>query len=322
MGAIQSLLCPVRLWLGVALWLALIHPSWANNVVVLVSGQGSSYTELLDSLQTEIRKTPTLRTTVGTGGTASWDTSLSSITYGTTQLLIAVGSNATRAALESTDTRIPVLCILLPKSTYEAMLATAKVNSGQRRISAIYLDQPLSRQLDLVRQALPKSNRLGVVLGPESSRDAERLQILSEARGLTLTLERAQRDTALYPALQRTLADTDVLLALPDPYVINPETAQNVLLTSFRQRVPVIGFSAAYVRAGALAAVFSSPAQIGMEAGEIARQVSRGQLLGAAKYPRYFSVTINRQVSNSLNLSLEDETTLRERLQKLERNDF
>ncbi len=196
------------------------------------------------------------------------------------------------------------------------------MNSGTRRISAIYLDQPLFRQLDLIRQALPKSSRLGIVLGPESARDAERLQILSEARGLTLTVERAQRDTALYPALQRALADTDVLLALPDPYVSNPETAQNVLLTSFRQRVPVIGFSAAYVRAGALAAVFSSPAQIGTEAGEIARQVYRGQVLGAAKYPRYFSVTINRQVANSLNLSLEDETTLRERLQKLERNDF
>jgi putative ABC transport system substrate-binding protein len=304
------------------LWLALLNPSWANNVVILLSGQGTSYSELLESLQVETRKSQTLRSGVGTWGTASWDSSLSSISYGTTQLLIAVGSNATRAALESTDNRIPILCILLPKSTYEALLATTKMNSGTRRISAIYLDQPLFRQLDLIRQALPKSSRLGIVLGPESARDAERLQILSEARGLTLTVERAQRDTALYPALQRALADTDVLLALPDPYVSNPETAQNVLLTSFRQRVPVIGFSAAYVRAGALAAVFSSPAQIGTEAGEIARQVYRGQVLGAAKYPRYFSVTINRQVANSLNLSLEDETTLRERLQKLERNDF
>ena len=311
--------CKTRVWLLVLLWLSFINSVWANNIVILVSGQGSSYTELLESLQTEIRKTPNIRISTATWGTTGWESSLNNIIYGSTQLLIAVGSNATRVALESTDTRIPVLCILLPKSTYEAMLVTAKINSSQRRISAIYLDQPLSRQLDLIKQALPKNNRLGVVLGPESSRDTDRLQILAEARGLTLTLERAQRDSALYPALQRALADTDVFLAVPDPYVINPETAQNVLLTSFRQRVPVIGFSAAYVRAGALAAVFSSPAQIGTEAGEIARQVYRGQPLGAAKYPKYFSVTINRQVANSLNLVLEEEATLREKLQKQDR---
>ena len=311
--------CKTRVWLLVLLWLSFINSVWANNIVILVSGQGSSYTELLESLQTEIRKTPNIRISTATWGTTGWESSLNNIIYGSTQLLIAVGSNATRVALESTDTRIPVLCILLPKSTYEAMLVTAKINSSQRRISAIYLDQPLSRQLDLIKQALPKNNRLGVVLGPESSRDTDRLQILAEARGLTLTLERAQRDSALYPALQRALADTDVFLAVPDPYVINPETAQNVLLTSFRQRVPVIGFSAAYVRAGALAAVFSSPAQIGTEAGEIARQVYRGQPLGAAKYPKYFSVAINRQVANSLNLVLEEEATLREKLQKQDR---
>lgn len=311
--------CKTRVWLLVLLWLSFINSVWANNIVILVSGQGSSYTELLESLQTEIRKTPNIRISTATWGTTGWESSLNNIIYGSTQLLIAVGSNATRVALESTDTRIPVLCILLPKSTYEAMLVTAKINSSQRRISAIYLDQPLNRQLDLIKQALPKNNRLGVVLGPESSRDTDRLQILAEARGLTLILERAQRDSALYPALQRALADTDVFLAVPDPYVINPETAQNVLLTSFRQRVPVIGFSAAYVRAGALAAVFSSPAQIGTEAGEIARQVYRGQPLGAAKYPKYFSVAINRQVANSLNLVLEEEATLREKLQKQDR---
>lgn len=311
--------CKTRVWLLVLLWLSLMNSVWANNIVILVSGQGSSYTELLESLQTEIRKTPNIRISTATWGTTGWESSLNNIIYGSTQLLIAVGSNATRVALESTDTRIPVLCILLPKSTYEAMLVTAKINSSQRRISAIYLDQPLNRQLDLIKQALPKNNRLGVVLGPESSRDTDRLQILAEARGLTLILERAQRDSALYPALQRALADTDVFLAVPDPYVINPETAQNVLLTSFRQRVPVIGFSAAYVRAGALAAVFSSPAQIGTEAGEIARQVYRGQPLGAAKYPKYFSVAINRQVANSLNLVLEEEATLREKLQKQDR---
>ena len=79
-----------------------------------------------------------------------------------------------------------------------------------------------------------------------------------------------------------------------------------------------VGFFEAHRIAGTSAA--AGEVQIGAEAGDMARQVARGQGLPAPKYPRHFSVAVNRQVARSLDLAVEDETVLRERLMRLERD--
>ena len=309
-------------WYGLLVLLASPLASLAQSpaVAVFLSTSGKSYSELVESLQTEVRKNAGLRVVAGVAGTQSIDELIGGITQSGSNpaLLVTVGGEATRLALNHPDLRVPLLATLVPRATFLTLQTSAK-SAHARRGVAIYLDQPLSRQLDLIRLAMPAAERLGVVLGPDTEREAERLKEAAEARGISLTLERSAKEAELYPALLRTLAHADAFLAIPDGSVINAETAQNLLLTSFRFRVPLIGYSAAYVRAGALIAVYSSPAQIGTEAGEIARAVARGGALGVSRFPRYFSVAVNRQIARTLDLVLEDETVLRERLQKLER---
>ena len=82
--------------------------------------------------------------------------------------------------------------------------------------------------------------------------------------------------------------------------------------------MPVIGYSAAYVRAGALAAAYSTPRQIGQEAAQVARQLWRGGALPTPRYPRNFSIAINRPLAESLGLNLPDEAAVQQRLQALE----
>ncbi len=115
------------------------------------------------------------------------------------------------------------------------------------------------------------------------------------------------------------MADSDVFLALPDARVVNADTAQNLLLTSFRLRAPVVAWSAGYVRAGALAAVYTTPAQAGAQAAELARALLRGAAVPAPQYPRTYSIAINRQVARSLGLEIDDEAQIRERMQRGER---
>ena len=77
----------------------------------------------------------------------------------------------------------------------------------------------------------------------------------------------------IFPALKQVLEDAEVLLALADAQIYNSNSLQNILLTSFRARVPLVAFSPAYVRAGALMAVHVTPTQLGAQAGVIARGV-------------------------------------------------
>ncbi|MDO9189477.1 MAG: ABC transporter substrate binding protein, partial [Sulfurimicrobium sp.] len=114
------------------------------------------------------------------------------------------------------------------------------------------------------------------------------------------------------------LADSDVLLAVPDPLVFNKGTVQSLLLTTYRYQDPVIGFSHAYVKAGALASVHTMPEQVGRQAADVILRTlgSRPAWLPPPENPKYFSVSVNYQVARSLGLSIGDETVL---LQKLKR---
>lgn len=317
----------------------------ASTIALLLSGQGGSYAEVAAAIQAELRRAPASRLASAVVGTPAADELMQS----SPTLLVAVGTRATQAALRGGDARTPVLAVLVPRASFESLVGTrgadaraegrsadgradargaeARDADGRgvdlrgrdaRRVSAVYLDQPPQRQLELVRQALPGLARIGVVVGQESARDLDRLKEAADGRGLRLVSERVASDSELFPALQRVMGESDVFLALPDPRVITPETAQNLLITSYRLRTPVIGYSAAYVRAGALMAVYSTPAQAGAQAGEIARNLLRGAPLPAPQFPRQFSVSVNRQVARSLALEIDDDQAVRDRIARQE----
>ena len=289
----------------------------ANPVTLLLSAQGGGYTEVADAIQAELRKMPGVRVVTSVVG-ASGSEDAPAPVPGAQPITIAVGTRAMQTALRAGEPRGLLLSVLVPRSSYETLTAGLKP-AESRRVTAVHLDQPFGRQLELIRQVLPGLNRVGIVLGPESARDADRLQAAADARGLRLTIERANRDSELFPALQRVMADSDVFLAVPDARVVNADTAQNLLLTSFRLRAPVVAWSAGYVRAGALAAVFTTPAQAGTQAGELTRTLLRGASVPPPQYPKAFTVSINRQLARSLGLEVDDEAQVRERMQRNDR---
>ncbi len=122
----------------------------------------------------------------------------------------------------------------------------------------------------------------------------------------------------IIPALEHLLGASDMLLVLPDALLYNKNDIQGVLLTSYRYHVPLIGYSQALVRAGAIVALYSKPQQIGYHAAEVAiRNLDTGEL-PAPQYPKYFTVSINQQVARSLNISMPDEIELQTALQRWE----
>jgi len=74
------------------------------------------------------------------------------------------------------------------------------------------------------------------------------------------------KDT-LFSDLDELLIDSDVLLAVPDSEIYNSNSIRNILLSSYRRGIPLVGFSQAYVKAGALCAIFSTPEQLAATSG-------------------------------------------------------
>jgi len=285
----------------------------AEGTVVIVSSERSAaYQEATDALLGELER----------GGVARKDVlqitaaELPKADALTARLYVALGTEAA-GVLARSELRAPVLCALLPRQSFERVLR----ESGRRvsiQFTALYLNQPLTRQLDLVRLALPQVARVGVLFGAESQSHEALLEEAAQVRGLKLISIHVKPEEPVFSGLKKILGEADLLLALADPQIYNSSSIQNILLASYRAQVPMLAFSPAYVRAGALLAVYSTPAQIGQQAGVSARGVLQGKALGLPQYPQDFSVSVNEHVARSLGLNLEPQA-LAERLRRLER---
>jgi len=215
-------------------------------------------------------------------------------------LVIAVGIKAAETVAAS-DAPF-VLNVLVPKAGYEKLLRNFPHRAGSHTFSAIYLDQPISRQAHLIAASLPDRHRVGLLY---STPPGEFEQIRQEMgkRGLRLR-EKAVGTQSVPETLQELLQDSDVLLALPDSAIYNSSSIRNILLSTYRSRVPLIGFSSAYVKVGALCAVFSAPEQIAAQVAPLVRQFGETHRLPAAQYPQEFEVMVNERVAHSLGLHI------------------
>ncbi len=298
------------LLLACASWLCCV-PGYAaeRGIVVVTSAQSADYAQAIAALGGALERGGLPRSALSVITAADFQARPPAAPA----LWIALGSEAARVLTEAGDPA-PRLYALLPRASFEWIVAQAG-RKAPRKISAIYLDQPFSRQLDLLHLALPNAKRIGVLWGPGSAMLAPALAAAAAARGLQIFSATLKPGQPIYPSLARVLDHSDALLAVADPLVYNGNTIENILLASFHARVPLVAFSPAYVRAGALLALYSTPAQIGAQAGRIALAVLRGGQLPSPQYPAQFSVATNRHVALALEINL-DEAALATHLQQ------
>jgi putative ABC transport system substrate-binding protein len=185
----------------------------------------------------------------------------------------------------------------------------------------VYLDQPLDRQLRLALQVKPGAARVGVLFGPAQQVMERQLRAAAASLGLSVVVGLVEDDSGVGPAIEYVLQSSDLLLALPNPDIFNRKTLFNILLSSYHSRVPMIGFSAAYVKSGALAAVFTSPDDMGRDVAEtvVDHLLSGRKALPPPRHPARFTVAINPQVARSLDITLPDAGELERLLREAER---
>jgi len=232
-----------------------------------------------------------------------------------TRLAVAVGVLAADA-LAALPNPPPILAVLVPRAWYVKTGRTLLAGDGNRLASAIYIDQPIERQAQLIRLAFPDARRVGVLLSASQAGLLSELENALRSQRLTLVQAILANDEQLISPLENILSEADLLLALPDPAVFNRNTAQSILLTSYRYRDPVLGYSRSLTRAGTLLSLHSSPAEIGRQTAEWVNSALLGPVvrLPAPAYPAYFSISINEQVARSLGFALPPEAELEKRL--------
>lgn len=231
-------------------------------------------------------------------------------------LVLALG-NANASRVNDMALGVPVLYSLITRDEMQQLQGTS---AQARSASAIYLDQPPARILSLVKVALPERQRVTVALGADSWDRREAIRRGCETLELACALYAVSDEFRLERVLQQTDHGSRVLVVFPDPRVMEPVTARNIILGTYRRGIALVGYSRALVKAGALMAVHTTPEQHGMEAAELVQRL----LLGGApvqRHPGRFSVSVNYQLARALRLHMEAESVLREKIERIERHD-
>lgn len=295
--------------LGLSLLLAAIAPAVQAQRVVVISGStDGAYGETIRALRDTLAATaPAAAVEV-----LPADAPPAALAR-PAQVVVTVGTQAAQAVAHL-DLAGPLLHILLSSAAFDALPPR---RSGAA-VSAIVLDQPAARQIALLRLALPEWRRVALIAGPRSQALVARLAEAAATARLQVETATIASEDELYPALQRVMSEPAVLLATPDATVFNSYTVQNVLLTAYRLHSPVAGFSAAYVRAGALLGLYSTPAQIGSEAGAVVQRVLRGAGLPPVAAPAGFEVAVNGTVARALGIALPPADELAAALRRAE----
>jgi ABC-type uncharacterized transport system substrate-binding protein len=273
-----------------------------RHLEVVLSGEDAIYTELLEAFSSwlggvetaEITLTVVLADELAEGG------------GGDSDLVIAVGSRAAQVAVRIAGTR-PVLAVLAPRSALEPLRGGMGTT-----LSSVYLDQPPDRLMALVRAVLPQAHRAGMLAGPDLQPGPGEYRRVADEQGFSLNIQALAASDNPSSRITRILDDSEVVLAPYDPLVFGTATAKWLLYMAYQRGLPVIGFSRSYVRAGALAAVYSTPEQIGRQAAEIVQHwlLDGDRALPAAAYPAYYSVDVNTSVARTLGIDATDPQVL------------
>ncbi|MBP9722673.1 MAG: hypothetical protein KBD64_05895 [Gammaproteobacteria bacterium] len=220
--------------------------------------------------------------------------------------IITIGRESTLRTneyLSNVATAAPQLAVLIPHRMYNSISSELKNNKDKlRKVTAIYREQPVDRQLKLIETLLPTAKTIGILTSMYDQNSINELKQEIVKTKLNLVITENKKRENLIDSLKHVLSHSDVLLALPDPEIYNPFTSKGILVTSFRRGIPIIGYSKNYVDAGAVGAVYSKSAQIAEQAATITNSYFSKNILPPPSYPSQYSIAKNEEILNKLTL--------------------
>ncbi len=283
--------------------LLICGPIWAaTNVTLLLSDTGGIYQEAARALQSDLEQA---------GVQVTYQGLLQRGEPRREDWVVVLGVAALQQVMTEHATT-PVLSVLVPRSSY------LKLTAGKTRaVTALYLDQPLERLAILQHNALHDSRRTGVLLGSTMKFLREEAAQAGASQQLDMQIRMIDSSEEVFTALSELTEVIDVLWLLPDPLVVNRNNLQSLFLQTYRQRLPILAYSAALVQAGAMLGLYATPKQLGHEAGQWLKSllVMTGHKLPPPRYPSSFVVAINHSVARALNVTLPSVDELTRRLQ-------
>jgi ABC transporter substrate binding protein len=182
------------------------------------------------------------------------------------------------------------------------MMLHADVPSGAAA-SGVDLDVPPQVLIHEIRRLFPQFQRFGLLASPNVDRAA--FQVAAKEAEVELVVRDIKSPADLSRILISLKGKADVVLTTPDNVLYNSVTVPALILESLESRIPVIGFSVPFVRAGAAAGVFADYRESGRQAAEAALRLDVLHPQKVIEQPRKVTIALNPRVVRLLGLTFD-----------------
>lgn len=259
-----------------------------RKVLVLLSQNAGPYQEAVSGLTSQLGKArfgAAVETHVVGRGVHLADAAV----------VVAVGAAALREATENSGGAPVVGCMVL---------AGAELRAAQN-VTGVHLEIPVDTELEWLRKILPQARNIGVVYHSDENHERlARAQASAAKLGLTLHTRRVQGPNGIPAALESLETTADAIWGVADPVVLSPETAKPILLFSMRNRLPFVGLSLAWAKAGALYALDRDYEDVGRQCGEAVERLLRREAVGSIPIaaPRRVVYALNRRTADHMKI--------------------
>jgi putative tryptophan/tyrosine transport system substrate-binding protein len=252
--------------------------SWATSadaasetrVAALVSEDADPFQEALSGFKQSLAQqgvNATFDVELLHGDPANVPAGLERLRLGRPDLLLTLGSIASQGAVRAM-TGVPIVA---------GLILNADDLGGASNAACVVLEFPVELELRWLQRILPRQKTIGVLFNP--AQNQARIDLASKAArelGLDLQARKVESPKELPEALDSLASRADVLWSVADQLVLNAQTARPILLFSLRNRIPFVGLSLTWVKAGALYALDRDYHDIGMQCGELAVRILHG----------------------------------------------
>lgn len=215
-------------------------------------------------------------------------------------LIFAVGSWALQVVV-SRPTSVPVVyaMVLNPPSI---------VGTDGRNVTGASMNVPVEQPIRLLKQLGSQIKRIGVIYNRARTGSlVKRAQVVAREEGLELVTREISSAKDVVAALESFQDGIDALWIVPDETVLSQAVIQQMLLFSYRRKVPVLGLSDRHAQMGALFALsFASGEDIGRQAGELAQAILGGRPAADVPYTnaRKLFLVVNLKAAQKLGLEI------------------
>ena len=183
----------------------------------------------------------------------------------TPNLVLAIGPQATMLADKEIN-KIPLI--------FSMILSYREFNNSN--FTGVYLDVPARIKLEYIKKILPDTERIGVIYSSTSDPVFNKILIECNEMKYKLISRKVNSGKEFKDAFKDISEVIDSFLMIPDTRVYFSQSVKYLLLEGIRKKLPVIGLSSSYTKAGAFASLESDYYESGKKAGTIALRIING----------------------------------------------